>query len=110
MTHENIQETIKHFQISMIDEKNGVYKESQKIMKPYPFTENGKTFFLLLFLLVNYIWRKNISGVNVFYVCLLFELWYIGYFVRERRTRKFVFFKFNIFSMAHIWYQFCTEP
>lgn len=68
MTHENIQETIKHFQISMIDEKNGVYKESQKIMKPYPFTENGKTFFLLFFVSELYLTQKYFGGECV--LCL----------------------------------------
>lgn len=101
MTHENVQETIKHFQISMIDKKNDVYKGSQKIIMP-SFREKraGRLSFLLS--VVNLYLTQGVE--NVFYVCLLFELWYIRYFVRERRECRE-----NLFSLNLIYFQWHTS-
>lgn len=94
----------------MIDKKNGVCKGKSKDYNTILSRKQRSLSFLSIFFhlfVVNYIWRKNISGGWMCFMFVYFsscDIWDILY-VNAERTRKFVFFKFNIFSMAHIWYQ-----
>lgn len=115
MTHENRSRNNKTF--SNIDDRqkewclernskdyNAILSFERRKKKKNKREEFLSSFFFFLYFLVNYIWRKTVSGVgwNVFYVCLLFRVVIYWIFcVHVHKIWKFVFFKFNIFSMAH---------